>query len=113
MDCATKTFAWHTVWDDVGCARLEYAELARAFPGRTVCWAVEGAWSFADVLGVARSDAVQTQYDPQLLDLEFQAADDVFRTWYRPLRMVDHHGRRDPVPCRGHPVEGMVVRMCR
>lgn len=78
MDCVTKTLAWHTLWDEVGRARLEYAELTRAFPGWNVRWAVEGAWSFADVLGVARSAVLQEQYDPQLLALELQTADDVF-----------------------------------
>ncbi|KXO90715.1 hypothetical protein [Tsukamurella pseudospumae] len=78
MDCVSKTFTWHTVWDEVGRARLEHAELARAFPGWNVRWAVEGAWSFADVLGVPRSAVVREQYDPQLLPLELQAADDMF-----------------------------------
>ncbi|CAM3128223.1 hypothetical protein [Tsukamurella hominis] len=78
MDCVTKTFAWHTLWDEVGRARLEHAELARAFPGWNLRWAVEGAWSFADVLGISRSAVVQEQYDPQLLALELQTADDAF-----------------------------------
>lgn len=56
VDSVTRTVAWHTAFWDLGSARIEYELLHRAYPGWTVKWAVEGMWSFADVLGIPRQD---------------------------------------------------------
>lgn len=74
VDVLTKTVAWHTVWWDVGQARIEYDLLRRAYVGWNVLWAVEGIWSFADVLGVPRAEVRHSQdtwqMDPRLRDEE-------------------------------------------